>query len=138
MTKAKSPKKAVSKAAQEIPLVPSNRRREWRLDLPLPTWIEGKLPHGDKFREQTVLRNISSGGAYFTLESGVVVGSKLNIIIDLPSKLTEGRPIKLQLGGVTVRLEKLDDKADTKGIAVRFHKDFRFLAEPKAKKSKKP
>ncbi len=137
MTKAKTPKKSLPKAAGEIPLVTSNRRREWRLDLPLPTLIEGKLPRGEKFREQTVLGNISSGGAYFTLESGVVVGSKLNIIIDLPAKLTEGRRMKLLLGGVTVRLEEIDKKANTQGVAVRFHKDFRFVAEPSAKKPKK-
>jgi len=136
MKKAKTPKKALPQSSAEEPAA-ANRRREWRLDLPLPTVIEGKLPHGEKFQEQTQLENISSGGAYFTLESGVVVGSKLNIIIDLPDRLTEGRPVKLQLGGVTVRLEEIGRKGKKQGVAVRFHKDFKFVTEPKAKKTKK-
>jgi len=122
----KSAKKALS--AVEI-----NRRREWRLDLPLTAEIEGKLPHGKKFREATKLENISSGGAYFCMDSGVVVGSKLNLIIELPRKLTEGKKMRMRLGGITVRLEKPDKKTKKQGVAVRFRKDFLVIPEKKKK-----
>jgi c-di-GMP-binding flagellar brake protein YcgR len=122
----KSAKKALS--AVEI-----NRRREWRLDLPLTAEIEGKLPHGKKFREATKLENISSGGAYFCMDSGVVVGSSLNLIIELPRKLTEGKKMRMRLGGITVRLEKPDKKTKKQGVAVRFSKDFRVIPEKKKK-----
>jgi len=102
--------------------------------LPLLTIIEGKLPRGKRFKEATTLHNISSGGAYFCLDSGVVVGSKLNLIIDLPKELTEGKPIKLQLGGITVRLAEPDKKDKKQGVAVRFSKEFRFLQEEGKKK----
>ena len=122
----KSAKKALS--AVEI-----NRRREWRLDLPLTAEIEGKLPHGKKFREATKLENISSGGAYFCMDSGVVVGSSLNLIIELPRKLTEGKKMRMRLGGITVRLERPDKKTKKQGVAVRFRKDFRVIPEKKKK-----
>jgi len=109
--------------------VPVNRRREWRFELPLPAEIEGQLPQGEQFKEKTILENISSTGAYFTLDSNLVVGSKVNLSIELPNQITEGRKIRLCLDGVTVRLEKKGEKSRKKGVAVRFKKDFRFQVE---------
>lgn len=116
------------------PDIAANRRKEWRFDLPLPTIIEGKLPQGSKFKENTTLHNISSGGAYFCLDSGIIVGSKLNLVIDLPKELTEGKKIKLYLGGITVRLEEPDKKGKKQGVAVRFNKDFTFVSAKSKKK----
>ncbi len=122
------------KKAKKLPTgLKINRRREWRLDLPLTAEIEGKLPEGRNFKEQTRLENISSTGAYFCLDSGVVVGSKLNLVLELPKGLTEGRKMKMRLGGITVRLEKPDKKTKKQGVAVRFSRDFRVIPEKKKK-----
>ncbi len=126
--------KAAAKKKKKLPAeVKINRRREWRLDLPLAAEIEGKLPEGRNFKEQTRLENISSTGAYFCLDSGVVVGSKLNLVLELPKELTEGRKMNMRLGGITVRLEKPDKKTKKQGVAVRFNKDFRIIPEKKKK-----
>jgi hypothetical protein len=109
------------------PRVDVNRRREWRFKLPLNAMVEGRLPRGRRFKETAKLKNISSGGAYFCLDSGLVVGSKLNLVIDLPEEATEGRRLRLQLGGIAVRLEKPDNRGKKQGVAVRFSKKFRFL-----------
>jgi c-di-GMP-binding flagellar brake protein YcgR len=123
-----------AKKAKRIPAgLKINRRREWRLDLPLAAEIEGSLPEGRKFKEQTRMENISSTGAYFCLDSGVVVGSKLNLVLELPKELTEGRKMKMRLGGITVRLEKPDKRTKKQGVAVRFSKDFRIIPETKKK-----
>jgi len=129
MTKRAAPKKRTKKLPKDLDI---NRRREWRFDLPLKTAIQGKLPAGHKFSEETKLENISSGGAYFCLDSGVVVGSKLNLMIELPDKLTDGKKMKLWIGGITVRLEKSGTKSKKQGVAVRFSDDFKVL--PAAKK----
>lgn len=107
-----------------------NRRREWRFDLPLQATVEGRLPQGSKFKEQATLENISSTGAYFCLDSGVIVGSKLHLIIEFPPQATEGKKVKLRIGGLTIRLEKPNKKAKKQGVAVRFDKDFEFEAKP--------
>jgi PilZ domain len=126
-------KTAKPRKEEAIPTLQANRRREWRLDLPLSTMIEGRLPHGEKFIETTTLQNISSTGAYFCLDSGVVVGSRLNLMIDLPEKLTGGKKVKLNLGGITVRLEEPDKKGKRQGVAIRFNKDFKFIESGKKK-----
>jgi len=125
----KARKKAVAQWPDDVQI---NRRREWRFDLPLPTLIEGKLPHGERFRESTTLENISSSGAYFSLDSGVVVGSKLNLVIELPRELAAASPLRLLLGGITVRLEKPNRRSKKQGVAVRFTKNFRFAPLPKS------
>jgi len=126
-------KTAKPRKEEAIPSLQANRRREWRLDLPLSTMIEGRLPHGEKFTETTTLQNISATGAYFCLDSGVVVGSRLNLMIDLPEKLTGGKKVRLNLGGITVRLEEPDKKGKRQGVAIRFSKDFKFIESGKKK-----
>ncbi len=125
-----------SKKEKRFPLIQANRRREWRLELPLATSIQGKMHDGNKFEETTTIENISATGAYFCLDSGVVVGSKLNLMIDLPRQLTGGRNIKLNLGGITVRLEEPDKKGKRQGVAIRFDKDFKFIEASRKKMPK--
>ncbi len=53
---------------------------------PRPPRSRASLADGRKFKEETRLENISSGGAYFSLDSGVVVGSKLNLYHRAPGE----------------------------------------------------
>jgi c-di-GMP-binding flagellar brake protein YcgR len=134
MTKRAAPKKKARAIPEDLEI---NRRREWRFEFPLDTLIEGSLADGAKFKEETHLENISSGGAYFTLDSGVVVGSKLNLFIELPEKLADGKKMKLRIGGITVRLEKPDKKTKRQGVAVRFSDDmFKVIPAKKTPKKK--
>jgi c-di-GMP-binding flagellar brake protein YcgR len=119
--------KAGVPAKKVVVPVDINRRREWRFEIPLTAVVEGKLPQGGPFKETAKLENISSGGAYFCLDSGVVVGSRVKLAIELPKELTEGRKVKLQVGGMTIRLEKPNTKRKKQGVAVRFSKEFRFV-----------
>lgn len=133
MTKKAAPKKKTKSVPEDLEI---NRRREWRFEFPLDTFVEGSLADGNKFKEVTHLENISSGGAYFSLDSGVVVGSKLNLFLELPEKLADGKRLRLRIGGITVRLEKPDKKAKHQGVAVRFSDDF-FKVVPAKKTAKK-
>lgn len=133
MSKTAARQKISAKKAQKKIRPPSgaDRRKEWRFNLPLTAIVAGKLPRGKEFKEAAQLKNISSAGAYFCLDSGVVVGSKLNLLIDLPKEATEGKKLKLQIGGITVRLEKPDKETKKQGVAIRFHKNFKFIRSKK-------
>lgn len=119
-----TPEKAFSFLESKI-----NRREEWRFELPIDAMVEGQLPQGKKFIEEIKLENISSGGAYFCLNSNVIVGSKLTLMIELPEELTKGTRQKLSLSGMIVRLEEPDQKEKKQGVAVRFSKKFRIISE---------
>ena len=133
-----APKKAALKKTlkkdKDTAAIEINRRREWRFDLPLPVSIEGKLPQGKKFKEITKIENISSKGVYFSLDSGVIIGSKLNLVIDMPKELGGDKKLKLCLGGLTVRLEELNEKTKKQGVALRFHKKYKIMPEEGKKK----
>lgn len=122
-----------SKKGVALPDFKIERRGEWRFELPLSAIVEGKLPDGKKFQEKVTLQNISSGGAYFILDSGVIVGSNLNLVIEVPSKLNEEKMLKLCLGGLTIRLEQPSKKGKKQGIALRFQKNFQFISESEKK-----
>jgi hypothetical protein len=129
-TAAKSkPRKRQTAAAAAAAAAELNRRREWRFYLPLRAVVEGRLPQGKKFKEEATLENISSTGAYLCLDSGVIVGSKIHLMIEIPPKATDGKKVKLRIGGLTIRLEKPDKKSKKQGVAVRFDKDFEFEAK---------
>ena len=136
MTKRPAAKKPIKKTKKVPEDLAINRRREWRFVLPLDTVIAGQLADGEKFQEKTLIGNISSGGAFFCLDSGVVVGSKLNLEIELPEKLADGKKLTLRIGGITVRLEKPDKKSKRQGVAVRFSDDM-FKVVPVKKEPKK-
>jgi len=106
-----------------------SRRREWRLDMPLSVLVKGKLPNGKNFNEKTTIENISSGGAYLSLDAGITIDTELTLLIEVPSKLTEGKKIKLSLSGSTVRMEKIEEETPKKKtyVAVRFDKRYEFL-----------
>ena len=130
-TKKAKAKKGENKEVKAPPEVAIDRRREWRFDLPLPAIVEGRGGEGKDFQEQTTLENISSTGAYFCLDSNVTVGSKLNLIIEVPSELSPDKKVRLQLGGLAVRLEKPNKKGKKQGVALRFSKKFKFITEDK-------
>lgn len=128
-TAKKKPTQKDVKKGVSLPDFKIDRRKEWRFELPLSAKVEGSLPDGKPFQENVTLQNISSGGAYFCLDSGVVVGSKLNLVIDVPSELSEGENVKISLGGLTVRLEEPSKKGKKQGVALRFHKKFQFISK---------
>ena len=111
-----------------------NRRKEFRLDLPLAAKVEGKSSTGKPFVEKTTIVNISSLGAYFSLNALLTIGARLFINMELPSQLTEGKKLKLKLRGQVVRLELSTVKNKRQGDALNFDEEFksddiRFIAE---------
>lgn len=132
MTKKTTSKKTIKKKTRkkEAPALEHpkiNRRKEWRFELPLAGIAEGKLPKGKKFKEGMTLNNISSGGAYFCLDSGVIIGSKINLVLALPDKLAEQKKFKLCVGGITVRLEEADKISKKHGVAIRFSESYKII-----------
>ncbi len=126
MTKTSSVKAAGSSSAAKIA-----RRKEWRFDIPLAADVEGTLPRGTKFKETARIRNISSTGAYLYLQAVVIVGTKLTLAISLPPEATDGKPLRLKINGAVVRMEKARKTSRKLGVAVRFTKEYRFVAAPK-------
>jgi hypothetical protein len=52
----------------------------------------------------------------------------------MPKELGGDRKLKLCLGGLTVRLEELDEKTKKQGVALRFHKKYKIMPKDSEKK----
>jgi len=122
MTKQSKPKKQKDDSTDIL----LNRRKEWRLDLPLKATVKGKLPNGKDFSEKTNIENISSGGAYLGLDAGITIDTRLTLFIEIPSKLSQGKKTKIELSGSTVRIEKAETNKKN-NIAIHFDKEYKFL-----------
>lgn len=112
---------------KDLGQIARDRRREWRFNLPLDVFVEGTLPEGNTFKENTKLENISSTGAFFGLDSAVTIGSKLTLVISLPKKITEGDKTLLRLTGKIIRLKKIAGEKK-QGIALAFDEEYEFLS----------
>lgn len=66
-------------------LTVSEKRNAERLDLRLPLKVSGIEADGKKFNEESILENIGTNGASFSLKAKLKSGSKLNLLID-PSR----------------------------------------------------
>jgi len=97
--------------------------------------IEAAWPTGPSFKEATHLENISSGGAYFTLDSGSS-SVQAEPVHRASREVADGKKLRMRVGGITVRLERPDKKTKRQGVAVRFSDDM-FKVVPIKKEPKK-
>jgi hypothetical protein len=87
-----------------------DRRRARRFQVKWQVKLEGTDPSGLRFAEAGALENISSSGAFLYVKGPLPVGTKLDIMIKIPSKTerwmkytgevirAEGKPPKLGVG----------------------------------------
>lgn len=130
----KTQKETTANNNNDLAISNRNRRKEFRLELPLPAKVGGKAADGKPFSEKTTIINISSLGAYFSLDAVVTIGTSILVQIELPSQLTEGKKLKLKLRGQVVRIEQSPFTEKLQGVALNFDEEFtsediRFIAE---------
>jgi len=102
--------------------------KEHGFTFPLPTVVEGIDAAGASFQEETTLSYISHQRSTFPLRSGVALGTKLKLIIDLPKKLAEDKNLKLALKGKVVSIEMGNRQVSKKTITIKF--DSKYIIAP--------
>ena len=107
-----------------------NTSKEHGFTFPLPTMVEGMDIGGTTFREETTLSYISHQRSTFPLKSGVTLGTRLKLIIDLPKKLSEDQSLKLAIKGRVVAIELEERQNVKKKISVKF--ESRYIITPEA------
>lgn len=98
--------------------------KEHGFTYPLPTLVEGTDATGSTFQEETTLSYISHQRSTFPLKSGVTLGTRLKLVIDLPKKLAEDKNLKLALKGKVVSIEMGNRQAAKKSITVKFESKY--------------
>lgn len=98
--------------------------KEHGFTFPLPTMVEGIDLAGSNFQEETTLSYISHQRSTFALKSGVNLGTRLKLIIDLPKKLAEDKNLKLALKGKVVSIEMGSRQTSKKNITIKFESKY--------------
>jgi hypothetical protein len=106
-------------------------KRERAFELSLPALVTGLDALENKFREKTHLFSISSEEATVWLKSKVMVGSKLDISLDIPKTLILESHLKLRLSGTVILAQADSARVGKKQlVSVRLDKKFRLLPIP--------
>jgi len=95
----------------------SERRGARRYDLSLPIMV--RVPaQGYAETQSGKTRDISTRGLYFVIDRDVNAGSALDIMLTLPSEMTNGDEVLVKASGKVVRVEqRIEDGSSRQGVA---------------------
>jgi len=93
-------------------------------NLPLPTLVEGLDASGKNFQEKTVLSYISNSGSSFWLKTEVSSGTELRLTVDLPSKLSDNKDLKLVIKGEVIFLEAPKKENSKLRVSLKFNNKY--------------
>jgi hypothetical protein len=95
----------------------SERRVARRYDLSLPIMV--RIPaQGLAETQNGRTRDISTKGLYFVIDQDVRAGSVLDIMLTLPSEMTNGDDVLVKATGKIVRVEsRMEDGNERQGVA---------------------
>lgn len=85
-----------------------DRRNHRRIPIRLTTILSGEDASGD-FEEQSMIRNISSGGALVSYRRDIILNTPLRLEIQSPIVALEGSPHFLEIEGSLVREERTEE-----------------------------
>lgn len=106
-------------------------KKERSFKLSLPTLVIGIDAYGNKFQERTELSSISSQEAIFWLNSGVTIGSKLNLSLDVPKTLVLENQLKLLISGRVFYVKAEGNNNKKQLISIHLDKNYKIQSIPK-------
>ena len=109
-------------------------KRERIFELSLPALITGINAVGEEFQEYTELISLSCQEAIFKLDSKVIIGSKLNLSLDIPKTLFLENQLKVEMSG-SVRFAKAEqNESKQQMIILRLNKNYKIRSIPLPRK----
>lgn len=89
--------------------------KEKDFDLFLPAIVSGFDAEGIEFNEKTELSSMSSLIAHFGLKTKVTIGTKLNVVLNIPKTFILENQLKLWISGDVV-IAKIDEDLENKPL----------------------
>ena len=108
-------------------------KRERSFELSLPTLVSGIDAYGEEFREHTEVTSISSEIAVFRLNSGVTIGSRVNLSLEVPKTFFLEYHLKLELSGRVTYVKEDQNSEKKQLISLRLDKNYKIHTTPQEK-----
>lgn len=105
---------------------PRVEKRERSFELPLPILVSGLDASGKEVKEYTQLVSISSQEATFQLNSKVMIGSRLNLFVDIPKTYFLENNLKLEASGKVTFIKAEQDSKKKQLVFLRLEKSYRI------------
>ncbi len=106
-------------------------KRERSFRLSLPALVRGIDAYGNTFQEQTALVSISSQEAIFTLNSGVTIGSRLQLFLEVPKTLILENRLRMLISGKVSYVKAEQNKGKKQMIVLDLDKSFKINSPPR-------
>ena len=105
--------------------------RERNFEVSLSTLVTGHNASGREFKERTKLTSISSEKAIFKLDSGVMIGSKLYLTLDIPKTIILETHLKLNISGNVSFVKAVQNGKKKQLIFLKLDKNYKIRTTPK-------
>lgn len=115
---------------KRLPQTPRTPNQERSFDLSLSIRVKGLDASGNEFQERTELNTISSQLATFWIDSGVTIGSKLDLCLEVPKTIILEQQIKLLLSGDVIFIKADSQNHKKHLISVRLDKNYKIQSYP--------
>lgn len=103
---------------------PSESVNEKYFDLFLPAFVSGIDAEGIEFNEKTELSSMSSLKANFGLKAKVTIGTKLDVVLNIPKTFILENQLKLRISGDVIFAKADTDHESKQLIAIDLDKTY--------------
>jgi len=103
--------------------IPLNNQEEC-FSLSLDAHVQGHDAKGEKFKEKTQTKKISSEKIVFELKARVCIGTKLKASLLVPKTLVLGHPLKLNVSGEVIKAVKDSSDHNQQNVFLKLSKNF--------------
>lgn len=100
--------------------------KEKSFDISLPILVKGIDASGREFQEQTELHSISSQLATFWIDSGITIGAKVNMCLEVPKTIILEKHIRLLLSGDVIFIKADSQNHKKHLISVRLDRNYKI------------
>ena len=103
-------------------------KRERSFELSLPALVSGNDVKGKKFEENTKVLSISAQNALFWLRSKVLIGTPLNVNLQIPKTIILENRLNLLVSGTVKLVQANSNKKNNQLISIQLDRTFKIRA----------
>ena len=101
-------------------------KRERSFELSLPTLVSGIDDKGDEFNEDTKILSISAQNALFWLKSKVLIGTPLNLSLQIPKTIILENRLNLMVSGKVVLVQGNTNNKNSQLVSMQLERAFKI------------
>jgi len=101
-------------------------KRERSFELSLPALVSGNDVKGKKFEENTKVLSISAQNALFWLRSKVLIGTPLNVNLQIPKTIILENRLNLIVSGTVKLVQANSNKKNNQLISIQLDRTFKI------------